>query len=513
MRYRLPEHVKLFEHQREAVRRLVNSGGVQALLWDPGVGKTPAVISYLGLLACASEDQVRVLVVCPKVVQDSWLSQTNFFLGPDVSLYAEVLQGSITEKAIRLGKLRKEPLAPSEGIRVVRGEGNPSVLMAVVNTQALSSRRQSGKGARNHADLVLAEMKRFAPHVLVVDESHMLKSPNGNASRLVARMAQHVSRRILLTGTVMPRSPMDVWSQWKILDSSVFSTNGKPWAFSQYQEFFGQMGGYLGKEVTGYRNLDVLEDKMALHSFPLRKEEALDLPPTTDVIVPVRLSAREARAYAEMKESLVTWLDSGEVMSSPSRLTQMLRLRQITSGFGKDDITGLTVELGTSRQDAAVELIENLMASENRVVVFAWARPEVDGLVHRLNKTGEMEAHAITGDTPDQERLRLRQQFGDTKKHPQKIVLVAQIAALNLGVNELVSASHALFLSLSQRRDELVQAKGRLDRQGQIKPVTFYYLTVPGSIDEVVLRSHNDRTDLEKDLLKHIRGEAVGQSA
>lgn len=79
--------------------------------------------------------------------------------------------------------------------------------------------------------------------------------------------------------------------------------------------------------------------------------------------------------------------------------------------------------------------------------------------------------------------------------------MIAQVGTMSLAVNELVTANHAVFTSLSQKRDEYIQARDRLDRLGQTRPVTFWNVVVPGTVDEVILQSHRDRTDLEQAIL------------
>lgn len=71
----------------------------------------------------------------------------------------------------------------------------------------------------------------------------------------------------------------------------------------------------------------------------------------------------------------------------------------------------------------------------------------------------------------------------------------------------MVTASHCIFGSLSQRRDDLEQAKARLDRSGQTRPVTFWYALGQGTVDEVIFQSHADRTNLETAMLRHIGGQ------
>lgn len=484
-----------FDHQIDGLRQLIQSEGVYALLWDPGTGKTKCVVDYASWLALAACSEVRVLVICPKAVTDSWVEQVEKF--SSVTHRAEVVEGTINEKAANLAAWKTSPLA-----------GYPMLTVQVMNLDAFSSRRTVSKtSSKLHSDLLLESVKKFSPHLIVVDESHRIKGKSSNAGRLLGRIAPHVKRRILLTGTPMPHSPLDVWSQARVLDPQMFSTNGKPWSFGQFQQWYAVMGGFMGKEIKGFKYLDDLEKRLGTRSMVVRKQDALDLPPTTDVFVPVTMDPGEVKAYQKMMKDLLVQLDDGTFMSAPSRLTQMLRLRQITSGYVKADASEDYTFIGESRIKVALSTLEDLMATESRVVVFSWGRPEVDRLVERINSSRELNgarAHAITGDTPDAERLRLRKLFASDSS--ERLILVCQWRTVSLGINEFVAANHALILSLSQQRDDLIQGKARLDRQGQTKPVTFYYIQAPGTVDEVILQSHRDRTNLEEALLAHIRG-------
>jgi SNF2 family DNA or RNA helicase len=86
--------------------------------------------------------------------------------------------------------------------------------------------------------------------------------------------------------------------------------------------------------------------------------------------------------------------------------------------------------------------------------------------------------------------------------------MVAQIKTMSLAVNELVTASHAIFATLSQQRDDIVQARDRLDRIGQTLPCTFWFALAPGTVDDVVYQSYLDRSNLEAAMLKHILDQA-----
>lgn len=101
--------------------------------------------------------------------------------------------------------------------------------------------------------------------------------------------------------------------------------------------------------------------------------------------------------------------------------------------------------------------------------------------------------------------MAMRKRFGSDDS--ARIVMIAQIKTMSLAVNELVTANHCIFASLSQQRDDLIQARDRLNRIGQTRPVTFWYALAPGTVDTVIMQSHRDRTDLENAMLQHIMSE------
>jgi SNF2 family DNA or RNA helicase len=516
---------------------------------DPGLGKTAITLDYAGLLALKSPTgEARVLVVTPLVAVDTWVIQAETFVSPSISFWAEAVGGSLLQRAEALasrgGNARRSHLTDHGKVKqhgpralhhelswafsavhrdparlrpVTASEGpdalpTPRLVIEVINIDTLVSRTRIG--GQTMADIMVDAIRRYNPDLLVVDESHKIKSPMGNASRLLARVTPHVRRRVILTGTVMPHSPLDVFAQWRFLDPYAFGERTRDGSrrqatYAGFRDRYAIMGGWMGREVLGYRNLDDMQAVMARNAVVARKEEALDLPATQDVVIPVELGPGERRAYAEMRDQLATQLATGAQATVPNRLTQMLRLQQITSGHLPDD-TGRIALVGRSKVATIASLVNDTLQGEQRVVVFALFTVEIGMLRDALSVKGT-EVAVIEGGTALSERTAIRQRFGNVDAHPGRMVLVAQIKTMSLAVNELVSANHAVFGSMGWMRDDWVQAKGRLDRQGQTRPVTFWHALAPGTVDEVVYQSHLDRTDMETAVLAHIRGREISE--
>lgn len=496
-----------FDHQKRGLRAIIESRGVHALLYDPGTGKTATTLDYCSLLALKSPTgEARVLVIAPLAAVDTWIEQAEVYVADGVRVHAEAVGGSIRQRAEVLvarghGDYRTG-LRRSVAHVERPAEGAPLLTLLALNLDTFASRASATRGgSRTMADVMVDAVKRYAPDLIVVDESHRIKSATSNTSRAIARLTPLCRRRMILTGTVMPHSPLDVFGQWRFLDPLAFGRNGRPATFGQFRGEYAVMGGWMGKEVKGFVNLDRMQAVMARNSTVVRKADALDLPPVTDTVVRVDLNPAETRAYRDMKKSLAVLLSSGALATVPNRLAQMMRLRQITSGYLPDD-NGVLNVIGDSKARVVRSIVHDTLAGESRVVVFAHFRHEIDLLARTLAERGT-EVVTITGDTDARERAVIRHRFGSDD--PARIVLVAQTKTMSLAVNELVTASHAVFASLPNQRDDIEQARARLDRHGQTKPVTIWTAAAPGTVDDVILQSYHDRTDLEAAMLRHIR--------
>lgn len=526
----------LMQHQTDGVKFLDDMDGVAALLWDPGVGKTGATLSWIDKQARA-KGEFRVLVVSPLSAADTWVIQAPSFMSATVK--ARFLQGPTKDLLAKIRVAGTWGNVPRTAIGVdhkgARNNGGAKVTILSMSAGAISSWCTK----RAHTVQMLQAIRRYKPDLIVVDESHIIKSANANISKAMYQIGQLAPHRVILTGTVNPKDALDCYGQWRFLAPWTFSDHYgepftatpssmslaqarsiRPWSWEMFRKRYASEDVVRGKggktkmlapgvpltTITGVNTFTVTElhERVAERSMVVRKEDALDLPPTTDTHVHVQLSAAERAAYVQMHDELATELDSGELIEAPNALAKMMKLRQIAAGFVKNTETGEVHIVGQSLIKAVCEVVDVRLAGENRVVVFAYFRAEVEAIAEKLRRQGRV-VEVVTGATKADERLAIRRRFGDVSGNPTPTVLVAQARTMSLSVNELVTASHAVYASLSERRDDLVQSKGRLDRNGQTRPVTFWRCYVPGTVGEVMWETHEHRGDMEKAMLDHIR--------
>jgi superfamily II DNA or RNA helicase len=552
-----------YAHQKMALKKLISVGGTGALLMEPGTGKTCVSLDFCSILALKQPDKVdgvqetRILVIAPLAAVDTWVQQAGVWISPQVNYWAEAIGGSIQQRAETLAarggqRLTKGPLRQRRtggGVLMPtpeRAEGwgrawdwsgrseerphlhisdgpaglgtqKPRLIIEVINIDTLSSRGRV-TASKNAADYVLDGIRRYNPHLVIIDESHRIKGHTSNVSRLADRIGSVVPRRLILTGTVMPAGPLDVFAQWRFLDPYAFGDideDGvrKRATFQRFQSRFAVLGGYLGKQVIGYRNMDELQNVMGQRAVVVLKKDALDLPPVVESVVPVMLSSAEKKAYMDMKKNLSVMFTNqvtGPTATVANRLVQIMRLRQITAGYLPDDM-GIVRELGTSKADTIASIVHDTLPSAKRIVVFTLFKHELHMLKQKIEARGmvggkqTVKVETIGGETPHDERIAIRKRFKDLEGNPERTVLIAQIKTLSLAVNELVTAQDIIFASLSQQRDDLIQAIDRLNRIGQTgDKVTVWFAEAPGTIDGVIRQSHKDGTDLETAVLDHV---------
>lgn len=518
----MPEY-SLMSHQIEGVKFLESVDGIGALLWDPGVGKTGATLSYIDQLA-VKYGEVRVLVVAPLTAADTWVLQGPMFM--DSVVKARMLQGATVDILTKIAKagvwtdVPDAPISADHKGTVGRQVSGNRVTILSLSAGAISSYNTD----RTKTVRLLRAVRKYKPHMIVLDESHIAKAATSNISKAMYNIGQLAPHRVILTGTVNPKDILDCYGQWRFLAPWTFSdqygepftkqplrmtraeaASIRPWAWGRFKDRYTTSGGYKGKGVGGFLNEDDLHDRVAERSMVVRKEDALDLPPVTDVDVHVQLSAKEAKAYKEMAEELVAEMDDGSMVEAVNALAKMMKLRQVAAGFVKDTATGEVHVIGDSLRKAVKEVVEVRLPNEQRLVVFAYFRSECQMLADSLKAKG-VTVELITGSTPARERLAIRQRFADVSGNPQRTILVAQQRTMSLSVNELVTAQNAVYASMSERRDDWVQSRGRLDRNGQVgQHVTFWNVFTPGLIGQIMLDRHKDRGSLERALLDHIR--------
>ena len=465
-----PVRAKLFRHQvRAANMALIQLSSKPSagfgLLFEMGCGKTLTAIAIMGALY-RQRKITRVLVVAPSSVCSVWPHDLAAFAAFPYEV--RVLLG---EKKQRLEALHSLTDYPNTANRL---------LVAVINYEA------------THREGIFEALEGYAAGLIICDESQRIKNPKAAQSRAVQMLGDRAAYRLILSGTPVQNSAIDLYSQYRFLDPSVFGAN-----FYVFRNRYCQMGGYGGHEVVGFQHMDELTRKE--HSIALRvtKAECLDLPGQTFVRRYVQLEPAARRLYDQIARASCAELESGGRVTASIVLTRLLRLMQLTGGFVQPDGSDRAQQAGSAKLDALADILEDyVQEAGQKLVVFARFRPEIAAICQLLEQRG-IRYGRIDGEVPMDQRGAIVETF---QQDPGVKVFVAQIQTAGLGIT-LHAASAAVFYSLDFNYANYAQALARIHRIGQAQSVTYIHLLAEHTVDDQVLDALERKEDLARTIV------------
>ena len=433
-------------HQIEALE-FVSSKAGSMLAMDMGTGKSRVVVDLV-----AKKDYRRVLVLAPlSVVGNVWPGEFDKH-APGL---LDVLP--LAGKTVRT---RQELAAKAID------SGRPTAV--VLNYDAV--------WRQPFADWAMAQ----SWDLLVIDESHRIKAPGGVASRYCSRLSDRVPHRVALTGTPMSHSPLDIYAQFRALDKKVYGTS-----FTRFKSRYAIMGGFNRMLVVAYQREAELRDLFYSRAYRVESGDVLDLPDTLAVNLKCDLGREGRRLYDEMADEFVADVEGGQVTAA-NALSRLLRLQQITSGYGRRD-DGTDVEVDTAKARVLDDILTDI--GREPVVVFCRFRHDLD-VVHRAAAKAGLPSYEVSGRRKD-----LADWTGG--------VLAVQIQAGGLGL-DLTLARYAIYYSLGFSLGDYNQSMARLHRPGQSRPVEYIHILASDTVDETVM----DALARREAVIDHILQEA-----
>jgi SNF2 family DNA or RNA helicase len=339
--------------------------------------------------------------------------------------------------------------------------------------------------------------------LLIIDESSKIANPSSDITKAVIELAKRATFVRELNGTPMTQSVMDYYGQLRCLGE----LNGvKSTAF---RARYADMGGYMGKKVTGIRE----ENKEELYALlercafrALKSDWRKDLPPQLDVPVHLEMTPRQQGHYREMMEDFYTEVVDVEV-TAELVLTKLERLRQISSCLAMDGDKHRWIEPAPA--NPKVRAVEDLIeACPGKMIVVYTYRPTGDMLLKRFTDL-KLEPAMIRGQMKLEWIITEKERFNHD---PDCRVLVAQQQAACMGHTLLGQkgrdrcASMCFFENSFSLRDRL-QMRDRNHRGEQDEPCSYYDL-ITSPMEQIVvdaLSSKKEQADTVDAAVKVVR--------
>ena len=461
----LPIKVKPYNHQKIAfdfALEKLEQNGCAALLMDMGLGKSLTSIAIIGQLY--KEQKIdKALVVCPTSIISVWQKEFDKFA--DFEYHIEAIIGSTMTKR----KEKLKALCHKQGLKV-----------AIINYEATWRMER--------------ELNIYKPNIIVCDESQKIKNPNASQSKTLHRLGAKATYKIILTGTPVQNSPMDVFSQWKFLDPNIFGLS-----FYAFRNRYAVMGGYYNHQIIKYRNMDELTSKAHSIAYRITKGEALDLPEQIFLNRYCELESSARKVYdTVMKESYAELMD-GEITAT-NVLTKLIRLSQISGGHVKDDEGRMQV-ISKAKLNELKDIMEDVIIdNKKKLVVFARFIPEIDS-IKQLADEMRIKYSYITGEIKTDDRGVMCDNF---QNDDDVKLFIAQIQTAGLGIT-LTAADTAVFYSLDFNYANYSQAIARTHRIGQKNTCTYINLISTETVDEKIIKALESKEDIAKNIVDNWR--------
>uniref|UniRef100_A0A8D0GHH9 Zinc finger RANBP2-type containing 3 n=1 Tax=Sphenodon punctatus TaxID=8508 RepID=A0A8D0GHH9_SPHPU len=307
--------------------------------------------------------------------------------------------------------------------------------------------------------------------VVVVDESHYMKSRNATRSKILLPIVQNAVRAILLTGTPALGRPEELFMQLEALVPRKFGT------WTEYAKkycnacvrFFGKRAQW---DCRGSSNLDELHKLLSnIMIRRLKKEVLTQLLPKIRQRIPFDLPNAAAKEFNTSFSEWEKLMRASNADSTESHFVQVMGL-----------ITRMFKQTAIAKAGAVKDYIKMMLENDKlKFLVFAHHLSMLQACTEAAIEN-KVRYIRIDGSVPSAERIHLVHQF---QKDTETRVAILSIQAAGQGLT-FTAATHVVFAELYWDPGHIKQAEDRAHRIGQSSSVNIHYLIANGTLDTLM---------------------------
>lgn len=452
---------KPFEHQIESFNYALTHN--KFLLGDEqGLGKTKQALD----IAVARKHKMRhCLIVCGvNNLKWNWYKEVEIHTNEK----AHILGSRVNRKGKTVISGSAERLADLKQIH--------DEYFLITNIETLRDKSIQSQIKKMCSDGIIG--------MTIIDEIHKCKNSQSKQGKAIHCCCSYY--RLALTGTPLMNNPVDLYNVLKWLEVENHS-------LTYFKNLYCEMGGFGGYEIIGYKNLDQLENSLNKNMLRRRKEEVLDLPPKIYTDELLDLDSSQDKLYRDVTNQIIEDID--RIMLLPNPLTELIRLRQVTSNpniLTSKNITNV-------KYDRILDILES---TTNKVIIFSNWTKVINPLYIKLSSLGYNPA-LVTGESKDPILEMNKFQSDNTCK-----VILGTTPALGTGYT-LTAANTVIFIDEPWSKAIKDQAEDRCHRIGTKGTVNIITLICKDTIDERIHQIIKDKGELSDRI---VDGKAVQPS-
>lgn len=495
-----------FQHQAEDVQRVIDSPFL-FITSEMRTGKTKIVIDAAQFMYEAGIID-KVLVIAPAPVRDVWFDP----------VFGEIKKHSWLDVPITVKEFHARSRVWIHG---PQPNGKAPLEWLVTNYEFLVSKNR------------VAQLMPYctAKTLIVMDESSYIKTHKAQRTKACMQLRNKCGRAILLNGTPISDSPLDLFSQGNILHPSILDCK----YVTQYKARYAETKPLLGfggkpvmsqygrtiEKIVGWRNLDDLQQRFAPHVVRRLQKDCLDWLP--EKLEPITLTATLTpstwKMYCQMRDEMVVWLENGTVANTAQAAVKVMRLSQITSGFlggieeavadfGDLDLDMPTTpppadlqEIGREKLDLLLAFLKMRLETYPNLHIVVWCRFRVE-LIRMMKEIAEQfpqfELGTILGQQHKTERANaMRLLHPDTSPTDKPVLVGGTFGTGSFGLN-FTAANHSVNCSFDYSYGKFLQARDRVYGPGQTSEISYFDMVATGpkgqrTIDHVIVEARRNK--------------------
>jgi hypothetical protein len=466
---------------------------VFAYLMDMGTGKSKVILDEFGEGAVNGGPRDLILLA-PKGSVRNWYTDKGDATG-DWSELRKHLDPDFHERLIDCtwigsGKTWENKLRLM--LAAHRDKSRPRALF--MNIEALSM----SAGARN----LCVEFAEQRGAMVVVDESTTIKGNSNRAEAAIELGRLALSKRIL-SGLWTPKSPLDLFYQCTFLSERIlgfdnFYTFRRRYATLRRQTVY--VPGQKNKDgsqktrkfdvVTGYQNLEDLQEKVGRYSYRVLKKDCLDLQPKTYMMRDVELTKEQKKMLTEIKHFGHAAIgDTGKFVTVDMVIKRIIREIQITCGYVMDDEERVLHEVPENKTAALMEVLEDHVGKA--IIWCPWRAPLSKIVRVASEKYGPESVAQFHGGNVRTRHEEERRFLND----PKCLYMFATQGAGMRG-NTWVNADLTVYYANNFDLEMRDQSEDRNHRVGQKNRVTYIDLVTQGTHELKMIQALRKKIDL-----------------
>ncbi|MES2517027.1 MAG: SNF2-related protein [Bacteroidota bacterium] len=332
-------------------------------------------------------------------------------------------------------------------------------------------------------DIDLLKNHRF--NYVILDESQAIKNPTSYITKAVMQL--NTRHRLVLTGTPLENSTMDLWSQMTFINPGLLGT----------QHFFRNEFQIPIEKKADETKLQRLYS--IIKPFMLRRHKsqvATELPPKIEAIHYAQMTEQQEKEYEESKSYYRNMIlqhieNEGIAKSQMVVLQGLTKLRQLAN---HPRMTDVDYDGDSGKLDDVLQKLETVLEGKHKVLIFSQFVKHLDLFREHLDKQSLKYAY-LDGSTQDrQAQVELFQNDESVK------IFLISLKAGGLGLN-LTAADYVFILDPWWNPAIEAQAVDRAHRIGQLNTVFTYKFITKNTVEEKILALQQSKKRLANDLI------------